>query len=299
MPEIEVPCPTCAGTIVPDHASVVAALSRRAAEILARHGYPEKPLTGDIDLGMLPIADMAALASSPTPDGVIKDRGEDGRRPDGPGLSHSVARPKGSPAAAASIPGADDALNARLKAAGMYTIPEMMGVTPLSRWMVQVGMDNLDFFQAWLERRIREFLRMKAGYELGDNDKGDELYEWVLAHSAALSEVRDNFLAARASPPDTPSSQDSGVGESEGWQPIETAPRDGTVIQICGSASGPYAAYFGMAQQACNPGDCDKNYPWVILDETNGTNCMSEGAPYGARFWHPLSAAPRPSQREG
>lgn len=106
MPEIEVPCPTCAGTIVPDHASVVAALSRRAAEILARHGYPEKPLTGDIDLGMLPIADMAALASSPTPDGVIKDRGEDGRRPDGPGLSHSVSSPSVSPAAAASIPGA-------------------------------------------------------------------------------------------------------------------------------------------------------------------------------------------------
>lgn len=103
-----------------------------------------------------------------------------------------------SPPDGASIPSADDALNTRLKSAGMYTIPEMMGVTPLTRWTVHAGMTDLDFFQAWLDRRLREFLRMKAGYELRDRDKGDELYEWVLAHSAALSEVRDNFLAARA-----------------------------------------------------------------------------------------------------
>ena len=63
---------------------------------------------------------------------------------------------------------------------------------------------------------------MKAGYELGDKDKGDELYEWVNAHSAALSEARENFRAAReamaeapASTVQPPSSQVGGVGEAD------------------------------------------------------------------------------------
>lgn len=92
----------------------------------------------------------------------------------------------------------DDDLNARLKAAGMYSIPEMMGVTPLSRWTVQAGMTDLTFFEKWLERRLAQSLRMRVGYELGDNDKDDELYEWVLAHSTVLSEVLENFKAANA-----------------------------------------------------------------------------------------------------
>ncbi len=140
---------------------------------------------------------------SSTPDGVIKERGED-----------------------------DADLNARLKAAGMYSIPEMMGVTPLTRWTVQAGMTNLDAFTAWLDRRVGQFLRMKASYELGDKDKGDELYEWVNAHSAALSEVRENFRAAReamavapASTVQPPSSQESGVGENEGETHTEALER--------------------------------------------------------------------------
>jgi hypothetical protein len=78
----------------------------------------------------------------------------------------------------------------------MFTVAEMMGVTPLTRWTVQAGMDSLEFFEVWLARRAAEFLRMRAAYDLGDKDKSDELYEWVLAHSAALSEVHANFKAA-------------------------------------------------------------------------------------------------------
>jgi hypothetical protein len=93
---------------------------------------------------------------------------------------------------------ADRALDDRLAAAGMYTVAQMMGVTPMTRWITHAGMDSLGFFETWLDRRAAEFLRMKAAYELGDKDKDDELYEWVLAHGAAFSEARTNLKAALA-----------------------------------------------------------------------------------------------------
>ncbi len=94
----------------------------------------------------------------------------------------------------------DDAktLDERLAAAGMYTVEQMLGVTPLTRWTTQAGMDSLEFFEKWLDRRVAEMLRMKAAYDLGDKDKDDELYEWVLAHAAAFQEARTNLKAALA-----------------------------------------------------------------------------------------------------
>jgi hypothetical protein len=86
-------------------------------------------------------------------------------------------------------------LDERMKAAGMFTIDEMLSVTPLIPFTIQVGMDNLQFFEEWLDRRVREFLKMRVQYELGDKEK-DDLYEWVLAHAATLMEVRANFKAA-------------------------------------------------------------------------------------------------------
>lgn len=96
------------------------------------------------------------------------------------------------------------ALDERMKAAGMFTIEEMMGVTPLTRWTVQAEMTDLDFFSEWLDRKVRGYLTMKAAYDLGDKDYKDELYEWVLAHAGAYSSIRENFQAARsATPPET------------------------------------------------------------------------------------------------
>lgn len=89
-------------------------------------------------------------------------------------------------------------LDERMKAAGMFTVAEMMGVTPLTKWKVQVGMTDLDFFSEWLDRKVREYLSMKASYDLGDKDEKDELYEWILAHAGAYSSIRENFRAARA-----------------------------------------------------------------------------------------------------
>jgi len=114
-----------------------------------------------------------------------------------------------TPTEATPSEGAEDTtLNARLKAAGMFTVPEMLGVTPLTKWIVPFGMKTLEDYAAWLDRRVAEFLRMKAGYELGDKPKDDELYEWVLAHSGALSEARTIFKAVYA-PAARPAGEDA------------------------------------------------------------------------------------------
>lgn len=91
-------------------------------------------------------------------------------------------------------------LNARLKAKGMYSIDEMMGNLPIDKWRVHSGMTDVTFFGEWLERKSREYLTMKAAYDVGDKDESDELYEWVLAHYGAFHDVLVNFRAALSSP---------------------------------------------------------------------------------------------------
>lgn len=114
-------------------------------------------------------------------------------------------------ASALAAPRADSAertagkdLNDRLRAAGMFTIPEMMGETPLTRWQTHAAMTSLDAFEWWLEAQVRQYLTMKAEYEIGDKPKDDELYEWVLAHSGAFHVIRTNFRAAKAATPPRP-----------------------------------------------------------------------------------------------
>jgi hypothetical protein len=110
-------------------------------------------------------------------------------------------------------------LDARMKAAGMYTVAEMMGVTPLTRWNVHAGMNSLEAFAEWLDRKVSEYLRMKGAYDLGDKDEADELYEWVLAHSAVFSTIRENFRAAQA-------------GNGDGWLPIKLADKDADRLML-------------------------------------------------------------------
>lgn len=84
-------------------------------------------------------------------------------------------------------------LDDRMKAAGMYTVAEMMGVTPLTKWMSNPAINSIEAFSEWLDRKVFEYLHMKAAYVLGDKEESDELYEWVLAHSAVFSTIRDQF----------------------------------------------------------------------------------------------------------
>ena len=70
------------------------------------------------------------------------------------------------------------------------------------------------------------------------------------------------------------------------WQPIETAPMDGTIIMLVVRDT-TYAAYYGMHPHTSPAGVADKNYPWVILDETNGVNAVRIESNVPA-YWMPL-----------
>jgi len=72
---------------------------------------------------------------------------------------------------------------------------------------------------------------------------------------------------------------------SDGWRSIETAPRDGTRILIADGRSTD-AAYWSQCAKGYGG---SKRYPWVILDETNGVNGMTETHP---THWQPLPAPP-------
>jgi hypothetical protein len=88
-------------------------------------------------------------------------------------------------------------LDERLKAAGMYSVAEMLKGAPLDQFLTHNGVHDIDTFFQWVEMKRSEYLRMWARYELGDKPKGD-LYEWVCAHQAVFSEVHVNLKAVIA-----------------------------------------------------------------------------------------------------
>ncbi|OOC51183.1 hypothetical protein [Brucella intermedia] len=149
--------------------------------------------------------------------------------------------PATEPSAARQLALEEGDLNARLKAKGMYSIDEMMGNLPIDKWRVHSGMTDLTFFGEWLERKSREYLTMKAAYDVGDKDESDELYEWVLAHYGAFHDVLVNFRAALS----TPDHADAGKVEGDGradlerfWRPISEADKSITFEQTFDTGDG-------------------------------------------------------------
>lgn len=90
-----------------------------------------------------------------------------------------------------------DSLDDRMKAAGMFTVAQLLAGAPLDAFVKHAGVHDIASFGQWAEMRRAEFLTLSARYELGDKPK-DDLYEWVLAHSAVFSEVHVNLKAALA-----------------------------------------------------------------------------------------------------
>ena len=89
----------------------------------------------------------------------------------------------------------EDDLAARMHAAGMRSIEEMLATPGLSRLCLNVHVTDLDSFEWWLKSRYEDYLRMQARKTL-DKQEGDELYEWVLAHSSVFGSIYHAFLAA-------------------------------------------------------------------------------------------------------
>ena len=83
----------------------------------------------------------------------------------------------------------------RMKDAGMMSIEEMLEKSPLGKFNAHVGVTDLKKFEEWIQMRRREFTSMQARMTL-DKQEDDEMYEWVVAHNAALGEVMANFRQA-------------------------------------------------------------------------------------------------------
>lgn len=96
-------------------------------------------------------------------------------------------------------------LDARLKAAGMFSVSALLAGVPLDCFVRQAGVCDLSTFAQWVEMRRGEMLRHQALYDLGDKPK-DDLYEWVTAHSAVFAEVHVNLKAAIATTATSPTS---------------------------------------------------------------------------------------------
>lgn len=74
---------------------------------------------------------------------------------------------------------------------GMIPASQMINGHPLQR---HAGVSDLDTFGEWLNMRHKELLQAKSEMIVDGKDSSDnELYEWVLAHHAAFSEVLVNF----------------------------------------------------------------------------------------------------------
>jgi len=83
----------------------------------------------------------------------------------------------------------------RMKEAGMMSIEEMLGKSPLGKFNAHAGVTDLERFEEWIQMRRREFIAMQARMTL-DKQEDDEMYEWVIAHNAVLGEVIANFRQA-------------------------------------------------------------------------------------------------------
>jgi hypothetical protein len=92
-----------------------------------------------------------------------------------------------------------EGLDARMKAAGMMTIAEMLESSPLSAFHVHTGVTDLASFEKWLEMKWQSYMTQQAELQL-DNREDDDLFEWVVAHAAVFSTVLISFRAANSPP---------------------------------------------------------------------------------------------------
>lgn len=124
---------------------------------------------------------------------AIAERGDETLSPQMAGIVRAMLIKTRAPTQEDAI----ETLDERMKAAGMIPLSELLtGGQPLDKWMVHTGTKSIKLFQQWVEKKHEEFMRMRMRYELGDKDKGDDLYEWVFAHAATFGEVSLNLKQA-------------------------------------------------------------------------------------------------------
>lgn len=96
---------------------------------------------------------------------------------------------------------ADEDLSVRLKAAGMFTIEQMMddNVSGLGPFDTHAGVHTFEDVCEWVDRKRLEYTRMRARHELDKTEGVNELYEWTLAHSAAFTSISKHLRKVKSS----------------------------------------------------------------------------------------------------
>jgi hypothetical protein len=79
---------------------------------------------------------------------------------------------------------------------GMMPVSKMLKNHPSNPFIIHAGMVDLESFRKWLHMKHKEFLIMQAKMTVEASHEKDELFEWVLSHSAVFGEVIANFDAA-------------------------------------------------------------------------------------------------------
>lgn len=90
-------------------------------------------------------------------------------------------------------------LDGRLRAAGMFSVADLMSGVPIDAFLSHAGMRDIKSFSEWVEMRCGEYLRLKAYREI-EGRTNDDMYEWIEAHAAVFREVHVNLKAAMAQP---------------------------------------------------------------------------------------------------
>ncbi len=112
----------------------------------------------------------------------------------------------------------------------------------------------------------------------------DDLY--AFCHAIADAVLQSPEVQARME-----AYADARVREAQQWQPIETAPKDGTVVMVCNEDGAWIAKYVPIY-----PSGYRAENPWFSLMLNH--NHMRKGKPFGPTHWMPLPAPPLPGPVE-
>ena len=127
------------------------------------------------------------------------------------------------------------------------------------------------------EQRAKSQAHEKAQFKIWAESKFEHIAEhmrWVTISIAEEGWMARAALAAQ---------EGGGERVTERWEPMETAPMDGTVIQFLQGGE----VFAGFA------GD-DPDHPWQFLDR-NGRQAFVNGFhhKFSPRWWRPLAEAPK------
>jgi hypothetical protein len=88
----------------------------------------------------------------------------------------------------------DDALISK----GMIPISSILKSSPIESFMKHVGIDSVEYFERWLDMRLKETMKYKSMIlaKEGEVPEDHEMFEWAVSHAAVYQEVMVNFKNA-------------------------------------------------------------------------------------------------------